>query len=399
MNVRLLQEATRLFQANRIAEAGGLYEQVLNENPRDFVALSGLGYVRIHEARWEEAARLLVAAAAVEPRDFNVWYHLSSALYRMGRPPDSLNALERGLGLDPGHVEGLTNRAALLLELGRPNEALVTSETALAFRPDFAFAHVNRGNALAALKRHEEAVAAYDAVLAIEPGHASARENRENALFELRRLSRCPPGFMRRLFDGYSALYDSHMVGTLKYRAHVHLRTLFDRLFPDAMPPMRILDLGSGTGLVGEEFKDLAKGARLDGIDLAPLMIEEAKKRGIYDDLILGDLETVLSGQGPAYDLALAADTMIYIGDLAPAFSGVANRLAPGGHYLFAVEAKEGEGWEQTDTNRFRHSLAYMRGEAERAGLEFLDRMECTLREEGNGPIAGFAVALRKPVS
>ena len=106
-----------------------------------------------------------------------------------------------------------------------------------------------------------------------------------------------------------------------------------------------LLDLGCGTGLVGETFKDLAEGAgRLDGIDLAPRMLDVARARGIYHELILGDLESVLFSPGRSYDLIVSADTMIYLGDLKPAFTGVAKRLEPGGFYIFACEAKAGTG-------------------------------------------------------
>jgi len=88
---------------------------------------------------------------------------------------------------------------------------------------------------------------------------------------------------------------------------------------------------------------------------------------------------------------------MIYLGDLAPTFAGVAKRLEPGGFYIFAVESREDDGWEQTSKNRFRHSEAYLRDEAQRAGLVFLDIMDCALRNEGDSPVAGFAVALQKP--
>ena len=42
--------------------------------------------------------------------------------------------------------------------------------------------------------------------------------------------------------------------------------------------PCRALDLGCGTGLAGECFKDAAKGGRLDGVDISSSMIEEARK-------------------------------------------------------------------------------------------------------------------------
>jgi predicted TPR repeat methyltransferase len=218
-----------------------------------------------------------------------------------------------------------------------------------------------------------------------------------NALFELKRTSRCPPAYMRILFDDFASHYDDTMLKKLDYRGHLHLRVLAERVLGPIRPGRRILDLGCGTGLVGATFKDLADGGRLDGVDISPRMIEAARRRGIYDDLVLGDLETMLNEPGTAYELILAADTMIYLGDLAPTFAGVAKRLEPGGFYIFAVERREDDGWEQTSKNRFRHSEAYLRDEAQRAGLVFLDIMDCALRNEGDTPVAGFAVALQKP--
>lgn len=393
----LMQEATRLHDSGKIADAGRLYEQILRGNPRHPGALAQLGFLHLQQNHLDDAVTLLSAAISADATAFEPWYHLASALYRQGRNEEALNCIDGALAIDPAYVEALSNRGAILMAVNSPDRALATLDTALAFRPDFPSALINRGNVLAALGRHEEALEIFEAALQRDPDNPDLQQRRETALFELGRATRCPPDYMRRLFDKYSERYDQHMTGTLRYRGHEHLRTLFDRVRPDAAGPLAIVDLGSGTGLVGEEFKELAAGGRLDGIDLAPLMIEAARKRGIYTDLILGDLETVLPAPGPSYDLALAADTMIYIGDLAPTFAGVARRLVPGGHYVFAVEAKDDGTWEKTETSRFRHSLDYIRAEAKRAGLAFVDSMDCVLRYENREPIKGFAVALQKP--
>jgi predicted TPR repeat methyltransferase len=185
------------------------------------------------------------------------------------------------------------------------------------------------------------------------------------------------------------------MVGSLGYQAPAHLRALADEVVPEPHRGLRILDFGCGTGLGGEAFKDWAEAGALDGIDLSEPMIEKARARGIYTNLVIGDFESAATDR--TYDLVIAADAVIYSGDLAPTFAQAKNALAPAGYFLFTLERKEGEGWEQTPANRFRHSESYLRRVAESAGFEFIALRECTLRSESRQGVAGFAVALRKP--
>ena len=401
MYEQVMRQALGLHSAGKLAEAGELYAQALRAAPNNFSALSALGFVRLQQRRFADALPYLQAAVAQQPQHFLLWDSLFGAYYGLGRNAEALSCLDRALAIEPGNLQALANRAAVLLELDRPEEALAACDKVLAAEPDNLRVLFNRGVALAKLNRHEESLPIFERVLAAKPDYLDARSNLDNVLYMLGRTSRTPAANLRRTFDRYAPTYDEHMADKLTYRGHVHLRTLFNRLFPKAMPPMRILDLGSGTGLVGEEFKDLVRGegvrGRLDGIDLSPAMIGAAKKRGIYDNLFLAELEDHLMEEGASYDLVLAADTMVYLGDLSPSLRGVRKRLAPGGHYIFAVEAKGGEGWEMTPARRFRHSLAYMRAGAARAGLEFMEHMDCVIRTDKGVPVPGFTVALRRP--
>jgi len=325
------------------------------------------------------------------------WNDRGSIFAGMGRRDDALKSFDRALSIRPDFIEAMCNRATVLFELDRLEEALAAFDALLATKPDLAFAWNNRGNTLTKLGRFEEAVASYDRALAIQPGFREAAENRELPLFELGRTVRSPSKYMRGLFDGFARHYDDTMLNKLGYRAHLHVRAMAERARQRLKPPpWRILDLGCGTGLVGVALENLATGGRLDGIDISPRMLESARTRGIYSELILGDIETVLAQRGPRYDLIASADTMTYFGDLAPVFSGVAKRLEEGGFYVFASEAKTGEGWEKTKVHRYRHGESYIRAEAARAGLEIVEIGECTLRQEENEPVPGFAVALRK---
>ena len=178
------------------------------------------------------------------------------------------------------------------------------------------------------------------------------------------------------------------MIGQLAYAAPQILSDLAD-LVMHGRDGLAILDLGCGTGLAGALFKSRA--ARLDGIDLSPAMVEKARSRHVYDSLVVGDIETALAG---AYDLVLAADTLVYLGDLAPLFGAVAARLRPDGYFLFTTEAKAGNGFELGPKRRWRHSEAYLREQAAMAGLAVAGLVAASPRTEANQPVSGFAVAL-----
>jgi predicted TPR repeat methyltransferase len=391
-----IQRARDLQQAGRFVEAADLYQQILLADPRQFEPFYSLAMIAVQTGQLEQAQLLLNKAMKLNPGFAEGWCSRGVVLLQLRRPDEALACFDRALAIKPQFAEALSSRATSFLELGRPDGAIADFDRALAFDPSHAISWNNRGNALAQTGRFEEAIASYDKALALVPFLPQALENRESALFQLKRASRCPPGYMRHLFDSFAPTYDQTMLQKLGYAAHLHLRTLADRVLPQGTAPWRILDLGCGTGLVGETFKDLAAGGGLDGIDIAPRMIEAARARAIYNELILGDLEVLLPAPGPSYSLILAADTMIYIGDLQPTFKAVATRLERGGFYLFAVERKDGEGWEQTPMHRFAHSESYLRGLARDTGLDFLDIMACKLRNEGSAPVPGFAVALRR---
>ena len=205
---------------------------------------------------------------------------------------------------------------------------------------------------------------------------------------------RSPAAYVRHLFDQFSADYDRKMVADLSYAAPAILRALADLVLGPRKRKLAVLDLGCGTGLAGIAFKDIA--SRLDGIDLSPAMIEKTCERKVYDTLDVADIETALMRTRRRYDLILAADTLVYLGDLAAVFHGVHERLKPGGHFLFTVEKKKGKGFALGEKRRYRHSAAYLRALAERTQLEVMGLMECSPRREAKVPVEGFAVALAR---
>ena len=145
-----------------------------------------------------------------------------------------------------------------------------------------------------------------------------------------------PETYVRALFDGYAPRFERHLTAALGYRGPAVLVAALDRIAPGRRFA-RALDLGCGTGLMGLALAGRA--AAIDGVDLSPAMVERARAAGVYAALEAGPLDAALAAS-PAgtYDLVVAADVMVYLGDLAPVFAGASRALAPGGLLAFTAE-------------------------------------------------------------
>jgi predicted TPR repeat methyltransferase len=300
-----------------------------------------------------EAAR---EAASLRPNSALLALAYGEALLHAGRLPEAIAELQRALRLDYTFADARFALGCAWLEAGEPDKALES------------FSHLEEDESVAAKIAEAEAIKA---------------------------RSRSDAGYVRHLFDQFSIDYDARMIRQLIYRAPQILRELAD-LVMAGRDGLSILDLGCGTGLSGAAFADLA--CRLDGVDLSPAMIEMARARNIYDTLSVADIETHLASGDTRYDLILAADTLVYLGDLEPIFEGAARCVLAGGFFLFTVERKEGDSYELGPKRRWRHSEAYLRHQAARTGFDVAGLVACAPRKEGNVPVEGLAVALSRIV-
>jgi predicted TPR repeat methyltransferase len=337
----------------------------------------------IASGRAAEAARDLRARLAAGRGGLLARMTLVKALLESGDGAGALSEARETAGLNPGIALAAMSLGEALLRAGALPSAIAELQRALRLDPALEQARFLTACAWLEAGEAEKALEIFE-VLETSP-EIEALTVRAHAIKE---APRSDAGYVRHLFDQFSADYDARMIGQLAYAAPQILGDLADLVMP-GRERLAILDLGCGTGLAGAVFK--SKAARLDGIDLSPAMIEKARARGIYDALQVSDIETVRLG---TYDLVLAADTLVYLGDLARLFRTVAGLLLPDGYFLFTTEAKEGGGFELGPKRRWRHSEAYLREQAGAAGLSVAGLVAASPRTEANQPVPGFAVAL-----
>ena len=260
-------------------------------------------------------------------------------------------------------------------------------EQALERAPDWAPAWFALGEAREKLGEREAAAAAYGRAVACDPSDVAGAGPRW-ALLEGREAAALPPAFVARLFDDYAPRFETHLTQTLGYRGPEAILAALDEVAPGRRFAVA-LDLGCGSGLMGRALRGRVE--RLIGVDLSPAMLARAEG---YDELAVGDLVAFLRERTGA-DLLTAADTLVYLGDLAPVFAAAAGAMAAGGLFAFTVESGEAP-FALCETLRFRHSDAHVRAAAASAGLEVVLLKPVSTRREAGAAAAGRVCVLGK---
>ncbi len=177
-------------------------------------------------------------------------------------------------------------------------------------------------------------------------------------------------------------------------RPLIELRARQQRRFRTA------LDLGCGTGLCAPLLQPHCDA--IDGVDISSEMLEQAAKLGLYRELVHADIGEFLSSRSSspqhAVDLVVAADVLIYVGDPAAVFRGVARLLAPGGLFAFTVElpskTEEDKDLQLLPSLRYAHSERYVRRLAAQCGLDVDELRAGPIRHEHSRPVPGLYVHL-----
>ena len=450
-----------LIDAARLPDAAAAYEAALVARPGWALAHQQLAAVRWGQGDRAAAATHFAAALAAEPAHAAAAHGLSVALAALGRLDDAIAAAERTREIEP-RWPGLDGELALLyLRVGDAATALPLAERACAQAPDDPAPHGVRGAALVRLGRPADALAAYAAARACAPERvevhvnyalgaeavgdvdgaaASYRAALERdpanlaALLHLARLladhgredelapvrdqlraidpdnamtphlldalrgvttARAPRDYVVALFDDSAERFDELLTGHLGYRVPEQVAATLARLDPTRRFA-RAIDLGCGTGLSGAAVRDRCDA--LVGVDLAPRMLERARDRGVYDALHQADVVEFLDGRRDRYDLVIATDVLIYLGELAPLVAAIARRLTPGGWFAASVERSDDADVALRATGRYAHGRGYVEGLAARHGLRIAAFDPIDVRLEAGGRIAGWLFVLAAPL-
>ena len=318
-------------------------------------------------------------------------YNLGLIHYELGDYKDAQNSFKAGLAMVPQDQDMLFNLALSYGSEGEIEKSIATYLKILELNPDHIDANYNLANIYRADQRFLEAVSHYKKAIDCDSSHAGSINNiaycfqridePENALEYYTRLLELRPGdpaalhmvaaltgesvdkphedYVKDVFDKFSSHYDSKLVDNLQYKVPTQLLTLIRSLDSQCRVFSSGLDLGCGTGLSGDCFKDVVGG--LDGVDLSANMVALAAAKGIYENLYVEDLESYLEQCRKSYDLFIAADVFTYIGNLTSIFSMARTISAEKGIFCFSTEHSQSGEFTIQKTGRYAHNPDYIK--------------------------------------
>jgi len=380
--------ASALAAQGRHAEAIEAYRTAIVAEPDRPDALRGLAAALVTEGHAEEALAFVERAAALA-QDDDTDDLRGTCFASLGRYEEAATEYRRVLVRTPGRASTMGNLGTVLDRLDQHDAAAEMFTAALAADPEHRASRIGLAGALAGGGRLAEASAVYQELAVRDPDnpgwqHMVASLGGDNPAMP-------PDGYIARVFDSYAPRFEQHLVESLGYRVPVMIR--------DALAGRgrfaAALDLGCGTGLVGVELRPRVD--TLHGVDLAPKMIEQARAKGIYDELAVAELSAHLDAAAePRYALIVAGDVFCYLGELAPTFAAARRRLAPGGVLAFTVERGDDD-YRLGPAGRYAHSGAYLARLAETHGLAVAACESVPLRLEHGRPVEGWLCTMVAP--
>ncbi|SFR47840.1 methyltransferase domain-containing protein [Litoreibacter janthinus] len=393
----ILRDASRHYASGAADKAKKLMRKL--PPPKSWAARAA--FVQLHRnlgtPRPEEEASLS-AELAPPPVSAEQAFDRAQA-YLLLNHAEALPAAQLAHALNPTEDGPILLVLKILLEANQPDEAYAAMLKAVDRRTDqggllLAVAkifgqrdHIPHAEALLDLARphHQDNLAEFDFVKAGILGTLPAGSSQSD--------------MAETIFNKFAGDYDQ-VLADIGYRVPEIVREMLAASPLKKSKHLNVLDAGCGTGLCAKLLRPYSKS--LHGVDISAAMLEKAKAKKIYDGLTRSDLNQPATVPAGPFDLVVAADVLIYFGNLAPVLASLGQRVAPGGWLLLTVENGEAlpsPGFKLGASGRYKHSEDHVTSALTAAGMGRPKQMlHRTLRYEFGTEVKGLAFAAQKPM-
>ncbi len=359
----------------QINEARAAFAQAESLNGNNLQAKFHLANILSRQEDYNEAEIRYKKLAEITPNEFAIHNNYAEMMYRQKRLAEALEEYRKAVIINPQSAEVCNNIGLILKDMGEYEEALGLFFNALKLDETQTAISLNISECLILLSRNDEKkaldiannwVKSYpDSLFA---RHIQATMKGDNLVDN--------KVYTEKLFDNFADNYELVMQN-LEYTTPLAIRRIIGNY------QGRIVDLGCGSGLVGEALKALSN--YIIGVDISSQMLKKAKAKQVYQELIKSDICDFLRLRSD-YDIIIAADVLVYFGDLAEFIN-----LCRGKRLIFSLEIDNDIPQYQVQKNgRFKHNSDYINKMLHDNGFSCITMHDEILRYENGSAVNGI---------
>jgi len=326
-------------------------------------------------------------ALSIKPDYAEAHYNLGFSFHKNGQLDAAVKSFKKVVTIKPDYAEAHNNKILSVIYLftkGQISDAIDILEVLIKDNPDDALLFNMLGGCYVSQGQPDMAIKCYQKALNIKPDYA-VPQHMINALTG-NTSTKPPKEYVKNLFDDYAERFDDSLIKQLGYKLPFLMKELILKLDPSRKTFERVIDLGCGTGLTGKELRGISD--NLTGIDISSNMVAKTMELDVYDSLIAGDIVEILNSSKEKYDLFIALDVFVYIGELKKIFKTVRQCCNKNALFIFSIESQQEDGYSLLKSARYSHSESYILKTASE-GFILIKSQEVNLRKEKESWIKG----------
>lgn len=428
---RLLQQGIAMHRQGQLSEALHCYQEILKLQADHTDALNLIGVLALARGDLATAIEFIQKSLRVNPDNVFAMNNLATAYRDAGRSDEAIPHLQKAIKLKPDYADAFCNLGSIYKDKLAFNEAELHFKSAIKLNPEMVEAWHNLAQLYRKMRQLEPALACAKQALVLQEGNADLHNSVANiyrdlgdhsaALSSYQRAceinpelanaqhfvqvlsgantEKAPASYVSGVFDDYAENFDQHLTQVLNYQTPQLIAQSLRQVHQDSPGLWQILDLGCGTGLVGQYLAGID--CKLTGVDLSAKMLAKAKEKNVYHSLIQADISEALAQQpNQHFQIVVAADVFVYLGKLDEIFAEVTRVLIDSGLFCFSIEDfasnSDDLDYQLQMSGRYAHNLNYIQKLAIKHNLRIAVSSPKVIRTENNQNINGFLIYLQK---
>lgn len=363
---------------NNFADAKMYFTSAVEQNPRNIAAMLNLANMETNENNFDAAEKRYKKALDFEPNNLDAHINYANMLYHQGRLSEALEEYRAAVVLDPKSAETSNNIGVILKDMKDYENALGLFFNAYSLNPEREEFSINIAETLTLFYRQEKENAQKIAENWLKHSPDNVFAQHVAAAFKGEKLEDNKV-FSEKLFDSFADNYEL-VLEKIAYGLPDRLKDLAGNV------EGTIIDLGCGTGLIGQALKSPKN--QIIGIDISQNMLDKAAEKGVYKELVKSDILDYCQTKLPSVtsSLVVAADVFGYIGNLTPLFEALKGRSV-----CFSIEVLPQDGdYKFNDAGRYQYNQNYVDNLLQTHGFNQVNKYDVVLRQENGEDVKGL---------